>query len=154
MFLADHLLNQGVLEYLKKEKDSKILIAAPESVPDPYLKQGCHPDIVMRVWDQLGAALHQDCRCLVCGTPALVQPVSGIILAFCLGTQYCLRLTSLPMDEALKLGVKTSTIWAGGKITDAFQTFGMDWIFGSWKNEELDWCREVYEFYNQSVEMK
>jgi len=154
MFLADHVLNQGVLEYLKKEKDSKILIAAPDSVPDPYLKQGSHPDVVMRVWDQLGTALPQDCRCLVCGTPALVQPASGIILAFCLGTQYCLRFTSLLMDEALKLGVKTSTTWSGGKITDAIQTFGADWIFGSWKKEELDWCRDVYEFYNQSVEMR
>lgn len=154
MFVAPSPLNEKVLIHLRSRLKTDELIAAPDSVRDPYMSQGSHPDVVERVWKKLGQALPVDCRCLVYGTPALVQPTSGIILAFCLGTQYCMRLTSPQMYEALKLGVKTSTKWSGGRITDATQTFGADWIFGSWKDEELQWCREVYGFYNQPVETK
>ena len=154
MFIAHSPLNEKVLSRLRGRLKTDELIASPDSVRDPYMSQGSHPDVVERVWRKLGQALPMDCRCLVYGTPALVQPESGIILAFCLGTQYCVRLTSSLMDEALKLGVKTSTKWSGGATTDATQAFGADWIFGSWKNEELQWCREVYEFYDQPVEMK
>ncbi len=154
MFIAANPLNEKVVSQLCGQLKTDELLAAPDSVNDPYMGQGSHPDIVERVWDKLGKALPTDCRCLIYGTPALVHPVSGIILAFCFGTQYCMRLTSSLMDEALKLGVKTSTKWSGGSITDATQAFGSDWIFGSWKVEELQWCREVYAFYNQSVEMK
>ncbi len=151
MFIAASPLNEKVLDRLRGRLKTDEMIAAPDSVRDPYMSQGSHPDIVERVWNKLGGALPLDCRCLVYGTPALVQPVSGIVLAFCYGTQYCLRLTSSMMDEALKLGLKTFTKWSGGKITDTTQTFGSDWIFGSWKSEELQWCREVYELYNHSV---
>jgi hypothetical protein len=154
MFIAQSPLNEKVILHLRGRLKTDELIALPDSVRDPYMSQGSHPDIVERVWKNLSSALPVDCRCLVYGTPALVQPVSGIILAFCLGTQYCIRLVSSQMDDALKLGVKTSTTWAGGKITDTFQTFGSDWIFGSWKKEELGWCREVYKFYNRLPESK
>ncbi len=154
MFVAASPLNEKVLTQLRGHLKTDGMIAAADSARDPYMSQGSHPDIVERVWDKLGKALPTDCRCLVYGTPALVHSVSGIILAFCFGTQYCLRLTSSLMDEALKLGLKTSTRWAGGRTTDTTQDFGSDWVFGSWKNEELQWCREVYKFYNQPVERK
>jgi len=154
MFVASSELNESVLINLRGRLKTDELIAMPGSVRDPYLSQGSHPDIVERVWDTLGKALPADCRCLVYGTPALVQPLSGILLAFCYGTQYCMRLTSSLMNEALKLGVKTSTTWSNGRMTDTTQTFGRDWIFGSWKNEELPWCRAAYEFYGQPVEPK
>jgi hypothetical protein len=154
MFIANTPPNEKVLVYLRGRLKTDELIATPESARDPYMGQGSHPDIVEHVWNKLGKALAADCRCLVYGTPALVQSTSGIILAFCIGTQYCVRLISSQMDEALKLGVKTSTTWSGGKTTNAIQTFGADWIFGNWKDQELQWCREVYEFYNQSIEIK
>jgi hypothetical protein len=88
-----------------------------------------------------------DCRGLVCGTPALVQPVSGMILAFCLGTTYCLRLPPEFLAEAIDHGAKTSTKWSNGTILDATMTFGPDWIFGAWK-EEAQWCRKTYDAYN------
>ncbi len=154
MFIASSPLNEKVLSHLHSRLKTDELIAAPDSVRDPYMSQGSHPDVVERVWNKLGEALPVDCRCLVYGTPALVQPTSGIILAFCLGTAYCMRFTSSRMDEAMKLGVKTLVNWSPGHVTDATQSFGVGWIFGSWKVEELQWCREVYEFYNQPVEMK
>ncbi|MBI1855846.1 MAG: hypothetical protein HYR93_08300 [Chloroflexi bacterium] len=154
MFVASSPLNEKVLAHLCGRLKTDELIALPDGVRDPYMSQGSHPDVVERVWKKLGEVLPVDCRCLVYGTPALVQPVSGVILTFCLGTQYCMRLTSSLLEEALKLGVKTSTQWSGGAATDATQIFGADWIFGNWKNEELQWCREVYEFYDHLPEMK
>ncbi len=144
MFVAINHFNERVISYLRGRLKSEELSAAPDSVADAYMGQGSHPDIVQRVWDQLGKALPVDCRCLVYGDPALVHPISGIILTFCLGTQYCLRLTPQLMEAATKLGAKTYTKWSPGHSTNATQVFGADWIFGSWKKEELDWCREVY----------
>jgi hypothetical protein len=111
------------------------------------MNQGSHPDIVERVWKQIGSTLPVDCRGLVCGTPALVQPVSGMILAFCLGTAYCLRLPFELVEEAINQGAKTSTKWSNGTLLDATTTFGPDWIFGAWK-EEVQWCRKTYDAYN------
>lgn len=39
-------------------------------------------------------------RCLVHGTPAIVQPATGIVIAICNGTQYNLRLTNAPASGA------------------------------------------------------
>lgn len=151
MFLADNPLNQLVVDYLHKREPSHPLFAAPDSVRDPYMGQGSHPDVVEHVWKKIGSSLPMDCRCLVCGTPALVQPNSGILLAFCLGTQYCLRLPSGFLEEALKHGgVKPTTKWSNGTILDASVTFGPDWVFGAWK-EDLEWSRKTYDVYNEPV---
>jgi len=148
MFLADHLLNQGVTDYLRKQERSAIPIASPDSAPEPYLRQGCHPDIVQRVWDQLGSVLPQDSRCLVYGIPALVHPVTGIVLAVCMGTQYCLRLNRGAMGGALKLGAVTVMKWSANHVTNLTETFGSDWIFGKWFKEEPEWCRVAYASLN------
>ena len=145
---ANNPLNKPVVDYLHARNPSQPLFAAQDSVSNSYMNQGSHPDIVERVWDQIGSALPMDCRCLVCGTPALVQPVSGILLAFCLGTAYCLRLSSELLEEAIKRGAKTSTKWSNGNVLDATQTFGSDWIFGAWK-EEVEWCRKTFDAYNE-----
>ncbi len=150
MFVATNSLNKPVLDYLQQRNPSQPLVALPESVRDPYMSQGSHPDIVERVWKQIGSTLPMDSRCLVYGTPALVQPVSGILLAFCLGTQYCLRLIPEILAEALNHGTKTSTKWSNGSVLDATVTFGPDWIFGAWK-EEAQWCRKTYDTYNETV---
>ena len=150
MLDANNPLNKLVVDYLHARNPSQPLFAAHDSVPSPYINQGSHPDIVERVWKQIGSALPVDCRCLVCGTPALVQPASGILLAFCLGTVYCLRLPSELLEEALKHAAKTSTKWSNGTVLDATKIFGSDWIFGAWK-EEVEWCRKTYEAYNESL---
>jgi hypothetical protein len=53
--------------------DGHPLLGTPGSVADVHLRQGSHPDVVQRVWDVLGAALPGPCRCLVLGTPALLD---------------------------------------------------------------------------------
>jgi hypothetical protein len=140
--------NQGVLRYLgRDEKSLNAVVAAPHSVKDPYLCQGSHPDIVQRVWDELGAILPKKCRCLVYGTPAIVHDRTGIVIAICNGTQYNLRLTEDDLREAIAKGAATQTRWSNGEVMDAFEVLGTDWIFGGWFKEEDCWFRDTYEQY-------
>ena len=88
-------INISVLRYLGNNKKNQISIALPGTAQDPYYQQGSHPDVVERIWDQIGSALPMDCRCLVYGSPALVHPTSGIIFVFSSGTVYYLRLRSI-----------------------------------------------------------
>ncbi|HEY2981329.1 MAG TPA: hypothetical protein VGJ22_09135 [Anaerolineales bacterium] len=148
MSAAENENNRQVLDYLRKRGKTEIPDAAPDSVRDPYHQLGSHPEIVERVWVQIGSQLPVDCRRLIFGTPALAQPASKVIFAFCLGMTYCLRLTRPLLEEALKLDLKTSTIWSGGGTTDAAKIFGPDWVFGAWKPQELQWCRQVYAAFD------
>lgn len=140
-----HPLNQQVLNYLgRDEKATKPVIASPETVPHPYLCQGSHPDIVQRVWDELGAGLSKKCRCLVYGTPALVHDRTGVVLAICNGTQYNLRLTTSDFQEAIAKGAKTKNRWSNGEEMDSVEILGPGWIFGGWFKEEMVWCLHTY----------
>lgn len=139
-------LNEKVLRYLSRgSKGKKLVSSTPDSVEDPYVKQGSHPEIVERVWDQLGASLPMDCRCLIYGTPSLVHPKNGIILVFCCGTQYCMRLMPADFKEAIVKGAKTHTKWISGGEMDVTSELGGDWIFGFWNELETKWCCNTYE---------
>lgn len=138
--------NQGVLKYLGRgEKSGLPVIAAPDSVSDPYMCQGSHPDIVQRVWDELGANMPGKCRCLVYGTPALVQDRTGVVIAICNGTRYNLRLTADNFSAAIAKGAATRARWSTGEEMDCLAELGPDWVFGGWFKEELQWCRDTYE---------
>lgn len=137
--------NIKALKYLRDSKKGTIPVALPDTVKNPYYEQGSHPDVVERVWDEIGKALLTDCRCLVYGSPALVHPESGILLAFANGTTYCLRLTSSVMEEAVNAGVKTYTKWSSTRDMDTRRDLGPDWIFGGWNSNEIRWCQIAYE---------
>ena len=143
--------NRGVLEYLsREEKSQNTIIAGPDSVTDPYLRQGSHPDIVQRVWDELGANVPLKCRCLIYGTPALVHDLTGVVIAICNGTQYNLRLTATDFRVAIAKGASTRTLWSNGKEMDSLTELGPDWIFGGWFKEEGQWCRDTYREYGSA----
>src|ERR1700690_115205 len=113
-----HPSNIKVLAYLSKRNPGAALALLPEeSTRDPYLHLGSHPDIVERIWKGIGAGLDTECQMIVFGTPALVQPVTGIILAFALGTSYCLHLPDTLVKTALAAGAPTTTKWSGGRMT-------------------------------------
>src|SRR5687768_2651937 len=98
---ASHPMNKQVLTYLGHSVEkNKPLNADPEEVKDPYYEQGSHPEIVERVWDEINSKLPKDCRCLIYGTPVLVHPEAGIILAICCGTAYCIRLAITSLKAA------------------------------------------------------
>ncbi len=71
---------------------------------NPYLEQGCHPDIVVRVWDELGSALRCDCRAQANGTPVLAHPETDRIIAVAHGTAYALWLTAEDRADAIGAG--------------------------------------------------
>jgi hypothetical protein len=141
--IRNHPANGGVIRWLCRESGGVASVAAPDSAPDPYNWCGSHPEIVERVWDQLGHGLPPNCRVILCGTPVLVEPTTGVILAVSFGTSYCLRLPEGALPAALKAGCKTSRRWTGGTFTDVSTLFGLDWVFGCWAKDEVAWCRAV-----------
>ena len=141
---ADDPRNLKLLRYLARDRPQAPAFAPFDAIADAYYKAGCHPEIVDRLWDQIGAALPVDCRCLIYGTPALVHPASGVILAAGIGTQYALCLTGALAAEAILAGAKTVTVWADGSRLDVQETLGTDWVFGAWLDSEIVWCRTVY----------
>ena len=56
-----------------------------EQAPHPWLGLGTHPDIIEPLW-KLDDLLHQRCRWLLWGFPALVRPDSGVVFAAARGT--------------------------------------------------------------------
>lgn len=110
---------------------------ALESPRDPYLNLGSHPDIVERVWKGLGAELPRAARCVVFGTPGLVAPSSGVLLAQAFGTQYIVR---VPRGVTRGPEFKTVMQWTGLPPTDLAASYGPDWVFGQWHKDEPRWC--------------
>lgn len=139
--------NTGVIRHFERRNELKFPPSMrPFECPrDPYMHLGSHPDIVERLWEGLAAILPQDCRCIVFGTPALVAPKTGIVLAQAYGTQYVLRIPHKSMNEALQAGAKTNMTWAGGHTTDLPHEYGSDWVFGCWSEQEPAWLLAVYD---------
>ena len=147
MYLNRHSpMNAGVLRALlsKKGGSGDIEVGSADE-KNGYMNCGCHPEIVERVWDQIGPAMPVNCRCMLYGTPALVAPQSGIVLAVAWGTKYILHLRDETVPLAVKAGAKTMTKWTFGGYMDLTKEFGMNWVFGCWSKEEPEWCRAMYE---------
>jgi hypothetical protein len=145
-------LNVHVLEYLTREggyvklkRPDAPIFAHWNSVKDPYRLCGTHPDVVHRLWDEIGPALPTDCRGLVYEIPALVHAKSSVILALGLGTGYGLRLPGELKELAISAGAKTIAQWSTGRTTDIRLILGDEWVFGAWLPDELIWCKKAYE---------
>src|SRR4051794_29707802 len=127
-----HPANERVLRALGRGRPQRRAIASPESVRDPYMNCGSHPDVVERVWHALARRLPPESCCLLFGTPALVDPVSGIVLAVCYGTTYCVRVPAGAMRAARQSGAEVTMTWTLGGTTRIQKRFGPDWVFGAW----------------------
>ncbi len=146
--VAECAANAKVLAYLRRKPlIQPAFVWYRETSRDAYYEAGSHPDIVERLWDQIGAALPSDCRSLVYGTPALTHPISGAILAIGIGTEYGLRLVEPGLSAALAAGAKTITTWTGGGSTDLRAECGADWLFGCWATAEPTWCRQTFDVF-------
>jgi len=137
-------LNQGILNHLRENHGGKDPISTPDSHPDPYLRAGSHPDIVLWVWETLGRALPTDCRAIVYGTPALVHPKNGVVLALAYGTAYVIRIPNDIMNEAIKAGCNTERTWSDGNKTNVQELLGHGWVFGGWGKQETNWLLTTY----------
>src|SRR6478735_9265587 len=103
--------NEGVFRFLGSragaEQSQPSTIAADDPKRDYYWEAGAHPEIVARLWDQLGRNLPATSRALVFGTPALIHQGSGIVLAFALGTEYALRFPRRVSEGGRSSGLRT-----------------------------------------------
>src|SRR4051794_24613595 len=93
----DNPANAGVLRHLRGGRSLSLARGAgacsPESVREPYMNLGTHPDLVSRLWNEITTALPVRCNWVVYSAPVLVRPDTGIIFAFAGGTHtYALRL--------------------------------------------------------------
>lgn len=122
-------------------------LMAPSEVARPYDTLGTHPDLVARLWDELGGGQPEDCRRIFCGLPALLHPASGVVFAFAAGTHtYALRLPDKERTEALVAGAKRIAKYPGRQPSFDLDDIGPAWVFGGWKKEEIAWCLAAYEF--------
>jgi hypothetical protein len=138
-----HPLNQKLMS--RKKMPGVPAIGPPDAHPDPYMQLGSHPDVVQRVWDDLGGALPVDCRAIVYGTPGLVQPHSGVVLAMAYGTAYAIRVPTQLIAAAYKAGCKAEQSWTPGGKTIIEEEFGCGWVFGAWVEEESKWLLAAYD---------
>lgn len=138
--VLEHPLNAGVLAYLGRDGDAPG-VAPPDGHGDPYFGAGSHPDVVTRIWDELGSSMPRSRRCLVCGKPALVLRGSGLVVAVALGTAYAIRLSPPVFREALRAGAETEHRFSTVRtVLDLESTFGDGWVFGTWHESEPTWC--------------
>lgn len=161
-----HAANRGILAYLgdarrlqrsvsvAKEKAS----CAPGEVADPYMSLGTHPELVGRLWDELGSKLPRDCRWVVYGTPALVHPDSGVIFAFGGGTQtYAFRLPERERDAALAAGATSVHEYPAypelniERSSLDLAVIGKEWVFGGWHKGEEHWCLSAFSYAASEV---
>jgi hypothetical protein len=136
--------NAGVLHYLGTGRGLEHLpVGEPADAAD-RLHLGTHPLVVARLWDVLNAELPGEGRCVIYGSPALVEPVTGIVLAVGIGTQYALRLR--PADRALAVAAGAQvvhTFRTSGGTLDLGVAFGADWTFGTDDPREPQWLAAV-----------
>ena len=141
--------NDKILASLSRRSPDAPSLQKHDAVANAYLRCSCHPDVVERLWDGLGAGLTEDCRFLIYDTPTLAHPASGLILAVGIGTRYGLRVPTACIAAAQAAGAPTLNTWSGGGRMDICQDYGEDWVFGSWLAAELTWCRAVYDAQQQ-----
>jgi hypothetical protein len=143
-----HPMNKGVLRHASdpaRLRYSAEPLATPDRHPDPYMDAGSHPEIVEHLWGILGSSLPADCRELVYGTPALIHPTEGIVLALGYGTKYAIRVPKGLLQSALEAGCTTEQEWTGGGRTRIEKELGPGWVFGAWVAEEKQFLALAYE---------
>jgi len=160
----EHPANSGILKCLSSPERLKRSVSvardypscSPESVYDPYMKLGTHPDLLEYFWDKVAIKLPMKCRWIVYGTPVLVNPVSGVIFGFAQGTStYAFRLPPKEFQEAINAGAsRVHTYPAIPSLNKAVSIFdlkdiGKEWIFLSWLKMETDLCLAAYLFANE-----
>lgn len=149
--LLGHIENQQLLKYLSQvgSKWKENPSCSPESVEQPYLHLGTHPNVVTRLWNTFAAELPVNCNWVVYGMPVLVNPQSAVIFAFGGGTVYVLRLPPDLRSRSLDFGFSTTHRFSNGTVLDLAE-FGEGWIFGRGRSEEKSWCVSAYEYSKQT----
>ena len=130
----------------------------PATVEDPYYKLGTHPEMVERLWDELGSTLPVRCRWILFGRPVLVHPSTGVVFGYAGGTlTYALRLPPPEREAAVKAGARTVHEYPGYPELNVAASrldladFGPEWIFGGWSRHEEQWCVAAFDHAGEAV---
>lgn len=145
---ANHPANAGLRRYCENGRRAPGMpaVALPEAVAQPYYTLGTHPDLVARLWDELGQALPADCRAVFFGSPALIRPETGIVFGFATGTHtYALRLPEAVRLAALRAGAARVMRYPVEPAFD-LRRIGEDWVFCGWHDGEEAWCRAAFDY--------
>jgi hypothetical protein len=150
----EHPSNRGIIAYLRSRSPAGTTPQQnPGDVEDPYYKLGTHPEIVERLWDELGGALPAKCAWILHGSPVLAHPRTGVVFGFGGGSlTYALRLPPAERGGAINAGAKTRHDYpaypelhiAASSLDLA--AFGNEWIFGAWLESEREWCIAAFEY--------
>jgi hypothetical protein len=143
----DHPDNFDPLRLAHRPGPPVVVSAAEIHGPAAVMGSGSHPDIVERVWDQLGAGFPGS-ACFVNGTPCLVQPWVGVMVAVCYGTAYALRVPPDRAEAADPDGPERVRHFSIGRPRDARREFGPDWVFGQFAADEGELLRAVFDRYD------
>ena len=149
--LLGHSANEQLVRYLSQQdqrsgsKWRENPSCSPDTIEQPYLRLGAHPNVVTRLWNTFASALPSRCNWVVYGTPVLVNPASAVIFACALGTIYALRLPRDARTEALELGLSTTHRYSNGVVLN-LANFGDGWVFGRALREEQRWCVRAFEY--------
>jgi hypothetical protein len=135
-------VNEAVFTYL-----DPVGPPPPDRERDPYLETGHHPDVVERVWRDLGRDLPESARCRVDGNPVLAHRESGAVLAFPRGTAYALWLTP---DTRAACDLSPRQQWSNGKVTDLALVLGDGWYWGRFDEHEPAWCRAAHDWWDEN----
>jgi len=142
--------NSLVLAYLTRLHRKRVplpIVVRREEVDDPYMRLGAHPEVVQRIWDELGKALPRDCIRVVYSTPALVHPENGTIFVLALGTGYGLRLPPPLVEVAIRRGARISLRYTDRDDMHIHRDLGRDWVLGAWLPAEPRWCAKAFEYF-------
>ena len=154
-----HPANQKLIAYFESRnpRDHQRELD-PATVDDPYSTLGTHPEIVERLWDELGGALPASCRWILYGRPVLVHPETGVVFGYAGGTlTYALRLPPAEHAAAIAAGARTIHEYPAypelkvAATTLDLADFGPEWVFGGWLQGEADWCRAAFEYAAKGV---
>jgi hypothetical protein len=142
--ITNNTANERVIRSLCGNSSESVSVDDPASFPDPgrpYTSSGCHPEIVERIWDDLGHASTSLIRRLLCGRPVLVDAETGEVLVVGWGTSYAIRVPEDDLPSAEQAGYLASHRWSDGAVTDLSCELGSGWVFGQWATEERAWLR-------------
>ncbi len=138
--------NARTLEYLKRKSELWPHSAKENTSPDVkcWKEINAHPEVIERVWGDLAKDIPGDCRAIVHGIPVLRHHASGLIFVICLGTFYWMRVPSELMVELRVNEFNFVKKMSNGKIIDVRKELGDGWVYGRWREEELEWCLVAY----------
>jgi hypothetical protein len=167
-----HPANAALVSYLRQRGHGRRAPpdCSPETLGNLYFNLGTHPDIVERLWHELGGRL-PPCAWVVYGTPVLVHLAIGVLFAFAQGTgPYALRLPPKERAKALAaarrkaeqhaeehglqgaareryLAIQSGRVWeyVDGEVLD-LNDISEEWVFGRWLGREAAWCKSAFDF--------